>query len=443
MKDNNNFLGRWLNGDISEDELEQFKKSEDYNIYQSYVDGISKFKVEDYPEDIAYSEFRKKLENRSEEHENNPEDSFLGRWINKDISEDELEQFEKSDDYETYKSFVDGVSKLKVEDYPQDVAYSEFKDKLKNRSKDSNIEYKDNFLGRWLDENVSEDELEQFEKSDDYHTYKSLLNGISKLTIEDYTEDVAYSEFKEKLENKSKSKGKVIKFPVMRYAAIAASIAILLGIGYFATNKTYETQIASQESIILPDNSRVSLNAKSKLSYNKILFGFNRKLKLEGEAFFEVEKGSTFTVMTNNGAIQVLGTKFNVVTRDDYFETTCFEGKVAVTTSNDSSILTKGKQVRHISKVKEKNEEDSSVIKPSWIDGVSKFKSTPVKYVIENIEINFGVVFDTNDLKDTSLLYTGSFSHDDLQNAMENVFLPMGIEYKVDKKTSTIVLKNK
>ncbi|MBS0027680.1 FecR family protein [Chitinophaga sp. 22321] len=88
-------------------------------------------------------------------------------------------------------------------------------------------------------------------------------------------------------------------------------------------------------NIVLPDGSKVTLNAASSLSY-PVCFNAskNRWVELVGEAFFEIERDSRqpFLVKTDKQEIAVLGTQFNV---DCYFDdsvgkTTLFEGSVGV-----------------------------------------------------------------------------------------------------------------
>ena len=49
-----------------------------------------------------------------------------------------------------------------------------------------------------------------------------------------------------------------------------------------------------------------------KFQFDKKRFTDERIIQLRGEAFFEVEKGSRFVVQTGKGAVEVLGTSFNV-----------------------------------------------------------------------------------------------------------------------------------
>jgi ferric-dicitrate binding protein FerR (iron transport regulator) len=107
----------------------------------------------------------------------------------------------------------------------------------------------------------------------------------------------------------------------------AASVALLIGLGYWFTKKESLTvERISVADIIktsgekhvthfdLPDGSRVWLNKNSKLAFPKAFEGNQRVVKLEGEAFFEVvpNPAKPFIVKSNKLSTQVLGTSFNV-----------------------------------------------------------------------------------------------------------------------------------
>ncbi|QNL51047.1 FecR domain-containing protein [Olivibacter sp. SDN3] len=116
------------------------------------------------------------------------------------------------------------------------------------------------------------------------------------------------------------------------WAGIAASI-VLIGCGvwsisYFSSNNSLSnggnettsiaqrssTTVGERKKVVLPDGSIVILNARSTIS---ILPGYGkneREVILEGEAFFEIHgrPESPFRVKTNDIAVQVLGTSFNI-----------------------------------------------------------------------------------------------------------------------------------
>ena len=95
--------------------------------------------------------------------------------------------------------------------------------------------------------------------------------------------------------------------------------------------------------LILNDGTRVWMNSKSELSY-PVAFGANvRRVRLSGEAYFEVTKDSVrpFIVEVDRGfEVKVLGTHFNIKAydTDDSYETTLVEGKVQVSQGHKTKI---------------------------------------------------------------------------------------------------------
>lgn len=122
---------------------------------------------------------------------------------------------------------------------------------------------------------------------------------------------------------------------------IAATMLILFSFGLWqlflkpqVTTIQLATTYGEIQSHLLPDGSKVILNANSTLQYKEHWTSNTpRKVQLEGEAFFEIKKRSNkeqFIVQTNRGAIQVLGTSFNVKQRVKTFEVALLEGAVAL-----------------------------------------------------------------------------------------------------------------
>ena len=130
---------------------------------------------------------------------------------------------------------------------------------------------------------------------------------------------------------------------------VAASFTLLMG-ALFLLNRpqeiSIETGYAETEMIYLPDSSTIHLNAESQVSYSEKGWNKSREISLTGEAFFEVKRGSNFEVRTENGSIQVLGTSFNVRSRNEVFSVACKTGKVFVSNGQNRIILTPGFSTR-------------------------------------------------------------------------------------------------
>lgn len=111
---------------------------------------------------------------------------------------------------------------------------------------------------------------------------------------------------------------------------------------------TISTPKGGQFTIILPDKSKVYLNAETTLIFPSDFKTHERKVSLEGEAFFEIAKNKEkpFIVETEEMSIQVLGTHFNVNSykSEQTKSTTLVEGSVKISTPTNSKLMIPGQQ---------------------------------------------------------------------------------------------------
>lgn len=296
-------------------------------------------------------------------------------------------------------------------------------------------ERNETYLSDWLANKITDEQLKQLVSADDFAAFQQIKNTLNDFEISNPDLEQNFSAIQQKLVDKKQAKTKVI--PLWRYASIAASFLILFGIYHFfiAQNKI-ATDFGNTEIITLADNSKVSLNAKSILTYCNT-FEYNRTLQLEGEAFFEVEKGSAFTVETSLGDIKVLGTKFNVIAFQDFFEVKCYEGKVLVTQKDKSTILTHGESVRFYNGIAENWAELNSE-KPSWISGESSFKNVPMRYVIEQFKNQYNVAVEYPNTIE-NIKFTGTFTHNEPTVALQTICLPLHLKFSKDSTGKIII----
>ncbi len=192
----------------------------------------------------------------------------------------------------------------------------------------------------------------------------------------------------------------------MRFAlSVAACLAILVAIGLALQpgTKTLTVPHGGQLTHVLPDGSLLKLNSGSKLTYQKE-FGDNvREVQLvRGEGEFVVTESPTpFLVQTFNGAVDVVGTSFNVRAWPDdaYADITVTSGRVRITpgeASGKSMILTAGQSARM------RASDTAPVLlqtgylerAPSWQSGSFIFPDQPVGVVIREIERRYNVKID-------------------------------------------------
>ncbi|HET8886540.1 MAG TPA: FecR family protein, partial [Salinimicrobium sp.] len=233
------------------------------------------------------------------------------------------------------------------------------------------------------------------------------------------------------IQRKTKKKKDSSWKSLLKIAAIFAVIAV----SYFAffndSQTSIQTLAANTETVVLPDHSVVELNAETSIKYSEENWDENRSIKLEGEAFFKVEKGSKFEVETSAGTVRVLGTQFNIKQRKDYFEVVCFEGLVEVETDEKTLKLSPGKMFRiHQSEIQTGH---TFQPKPTWLNGKSSFESVAFEEVLAELERQYAVeVKITNPTINQEDHFTGSFVHNDLEAALKSISLPFGLEYTIN-----------
>ncbi|TJY37242.1 FecR family protein [Pontimicrobium aquaticum] len=290
---------------------------------------------------------------------------------------------------------------------------------------------------KWFNNELSEKEVEDLKQSEDFDTLKKIAHYSSFMQAPKIDVEQALLDFKNK--HAVKKEVKVRKLNFQTIYRVAAIVILMLSVSYFVffnNNVSINTDLAQTKTFSLPDESEVILNAASTLHYNKKKWKTSRDLELDGEAFFKVSKGQKFTVHTDVGSVQVLGTQFNVKERDNYFEVQCYEGLVGVTYNNTKVKLSKGKTFRIINgDIKEI--EDFNKLSPSWIDSESSFTEVPLSQVIQELERQYQIKITIDNDVDTAKLFTGTFTHNDKNIALQSVTVPLKLSYEIDRNNVT------
>lgn len=199
---------------------------------------------------------------------------------------------------------------------------------------------------------------------------------------------------------------------------------------------TIDTHKGEQQLVVLPDGSKVWLNAASSLKYkSSIAAAQSRQVELFGEAYFEVKKDTArpFSIITKNQKVTVLGTHFNINGYLDMGEimTTLLEGSVKVETDKQNTVIKPGDQavlkadgILQVSPTNVadaiawkngefvfRNEEMGSIMKKveRWYNvkiefekGAEKVKATGSMSKFSNLSVLLKVLGATGDLKFTA-----------------------------------------
>jgi ferric-dicitrate binding protein FerR (iron transport regulator) len=206
--------------------------------------------------------------------------------------------------------------------------------------------------------------------------------------------------------------------------SVASAACLLLFLWYFAFSfKTISGVQVGSNVYYLPDHSKVILSPDSEIKYSKLFF--NREVALDGEAYFEVEKGSKFSVKTPNGEVRVLGTRFSVSDKDDGFVVCCFEGKVQVSYGNEERQLLAGNKFnsaeRNIIPLI-KTTPDTDI---AYFD--QAFYNKSLKEIWPIVEKHFGVTIYSNIPVDRK--FTGSIHSKNVKEVIDIICTSLDMSY--------------
>jgi len=288
---------------------------------------------------------------------------------------------------------------------------------------------KDTLLARWLTDELTSKEAQDFKASEAYHSYEKISACANHLETPPYDKAKAWKVISDQTIHKVKVRPLYYKWAT----GIAASIVLLFGMFYSLNigTTTHQSDFGAQLTVVLPDGSEAILNANSKIEFNKTDWeNKNRTLELDGEAYFKVKKGSLFMVKTSKGTVEVLGTQFNVNSFADVLEVKCYTGKVRVSDATNKAILTTGNAYRIIDASEEKW--TFKTTDNSWLNNESTFYNTPLSNVFVSLENQFKISIK-NKSSYLNQRFTGSFINDDKNLALKTVLEAMNIGYVFNK----------
>ncbi len=196
-----------------------------------------------------------------------------------------------------------------------------------------------------------------------------------------------------------------------------------------------------RSDIVLPDGSRVWLNAGTVLEFPSRFSGFERRIRVSGEVFVDAsnDPSKPFFVETGDMTVRVLGTSFNVSSYpgDGVSSVVLVEGSVEVDALDSRYAVSPGQMLslRGGAAVLDRVNVEPYV---SWKDGYMSFEGkVPVLSVLEKIERYYDVTFSR---EDSEMLAGHTCSgklilFDDVDEVLETLCLISGTEYERDGNT--------
>jgi transmembrane sensor len=248
----------------------------------------------------------------------------------------------------------------------------------------------------------------------------------------------------------------VLRKNSFRTIIAAAALACLIAIGGIslwifernslqqmaAFSTTIETKAGEKAHLILSDSSEVILNSDSKVQYVGNFNKFERRVKLTGEAFFDVSTNpqKPFVVQLDEMSISATGTRFNVFSfaSENRVETTLEEGVIKVSVKGKEPINVKsGQQVVYFVNTGEVRVLDVNTdTYTSWKENMLRFNDTPLEEVLRRIGRKYNVTFEVANRDLLELKYTATFIDESIEDVMQMLKTVSPITYKIYYRTS-------
>lgn len=195
--------------------------------------------------------------------------------------------------------------------------------------------------------------------------------------------------------------------------------------------------------IELSDGSKVWLNAMSKLKFPELFSSGERRVDLEGEAYFEISKDANrpFIVHTEGTDVKVLGTHFNVDAYGSVVRTTLKEGKVEVASASRTMILKPGEFCESSDGYLKKGFADLDR-DLAWYNNEFYFKKDNLQSILNQLSNWYNVEVQFNKAVNKNKMITGSISRDvKLSQVLEMIEYVSDIKFKIDG--NKLIVNNK
>ena len=285
----------------------------------------------------------------------------------------------------------------------------------------------DELLHKWVEQTITSEELNIFKQRPEFRELTQLYADTENLQAPAFDGESMLSEIlshqKSGLTEESDSDNKAGPVTRRLWLRIAAAASLLIIPAYFLLlsggSMTHELREGKTLAGVLPDQSTYFLTGPAILSYKKGMKG-SRKVKLEGRAEFKVETGNPFIVSTSNGRVEVLGTTFEVESKEKELHVSCSEGRVAVHSIDETyrEELEANEELRLI----------DSKEAYTWKLNNTKLKNVALEKALAELKKRYKIEFESGSINLSERL-SCNFTHNDLNRALKTTLVPLGIKY--------------
>lgn len=251
---------------------------------------------------------------------------------------------------------------------------------------------------------------------------------------------------------------KVHIWPLIKRYVAAACVTLLLllvGGGTYWLGKSHnanmeqgqllvKTHVGERSSVTLPDGTRVILNAQTQLTYDCAMPDNERRVKVDGEAYFDVakDKDHPFVVCCDGLRVRCLGTAFNIRSYADEKDISVVltEGKVQVSaddaylTMEPNSRVVYDKATQAMSKQYVKADDYTC-----WLNNEIRYNDHTLEQIAQELSRNYHInmVITSDNLKQER--FTGYLGHCSLRNVLDILSMTSNMSYYIDQDTVVYV----
>lgn len=264
-------------------------------------------------------------------------------------------------------------------------------------------------------------------------------------------------QFKQTHKNEKKKFVHLTRHFVGYAAAICLAVLSTWTIMNYQRDNVIEEELAFEEfstppgqraQVKLHDGTVVWLNARSRLRYPNRFSGTERKVELDGEAFFEVFRNeeAPFVVSTEKLDIKVLGTKFNVFAYKgkNEFTTALIEGSVKLYQSDNESVA------MYMSPNDYAELKDGRLVKSKisstdfllWKEGIYAFDDIPFGEIIKKLELYYDITIEIRNKKLNNYKFSGKFrQRDGIESVLKTLQKIYYFSYVKDEELNKITIR--
>lgn len=203
----------------------------------------------------------------------------------------------------------------------------------------------------------------------------------------------------------------------------------------------YKVNTGVKGFVTLPDGSEVWLNSDSRVSFPAQFDTLNRKIRLEGEAYFKVKSNPRwpmYITCKNNVVVQVVGTEFNLTTyaNDDNIKLLLVSGKLDILDPNNKRVIKvqQNEEVTIYDLSEAIPEKGCPVIYNSiaWKEGLLIFDNTLMSEVVKRLDRWYGVQIEVENKELLAYRFTATFKSESLDRVLNVLKISSDIDYQIN-----------